>query len=253
MAQAQLDQAIAEKESEAALAYQSNLLFQNMNHFVQKDQDFFLGDNVDQNQQKRKIITTKQSSFLRKRNSRKLYIATKIKSRNFLTNISYSRLKQKDYDNQSFVIDSFSYLLLHFNPMKLEKEFVENDNKDYINMIWVKCMPKELLDFISQEYYFKLLYNLEFQYATANDIIKQFPLANPNHMNLLIQYFKQYALKYQYMYSNLSPKHFWRVDNYGLKCKSKLIAHLKNGNHPKKQHLISTFQNSNLFKKKLQS
>ena len=82
--------------------------------------------------------------------------------------------------------------------MNLEKKFVENDNKDYISMIWVKCMPKELLDFISQEYYFKLLYNLEFQYATANDIIKQFTLANPNHMNLLIQYFKQHALKYQY-------------------------------------------------------
>ena len=189
-----------EKESEAALAYQSNLLFQNMNQFVKKDQYFFLGNNVDQNQQKRKIILTRQSSFLRKRNSKKLYSATKIESRNFLTCISYNRLKQKDYDNQSFVIDTFSYILLHFNPINLERKFFENDDKDYINMIWVKCMPKELLDFISQEYYFKSLYNLEFKYANANDIIKQFLLVNPNHMNYLIQYFKQHALKYQYMY-----------------------------------------------------
>ena len=200
MGQAQLDQAMEEKESEAALAYQSNLLFQNMNQFVKKDQYFFLGNNVDQNQQKRKIILTRQSSFLRKRNSKKLYSATKIESRNFLTCISYNRLKQKDYDNQSFVIDTFSYILLHFNPINLERKFFENDDKDYINMIWVKCMPKELLDFISQEYYFKSLYNLEFKYANANDIIKQFMLVNPNHMNYLIQYFKQHALKYQYMY-----------------------------------------------------
>ena len=110
MAQAQLDQAVAEKESEAALAYESNLPFQNMNQFIKKDQDFFLGNNVDQNQQRRKIIPTKQCSFLRKRNSRKLYSATKIKSRNFLINISYNRLKQKDCDNQPFVIDSFSYI-----------------------------------------------------------------------------------------------------------------------------------------------
>ena len=41
MAQAQLDQATVEKESEAALAYKSNLLFQNMNQFVEKY--FFLG------------------------------------------------------------------------------------------------------------------------------------------------------------------------------------------------------------------
>ena len=200
MGQAQLDQAMEEKESEAALAYQSNLLFQNMNQFVKKDQYFFLGNNVDQNQQKRKIILTRQSSFLRKRNSKKLYSATKIESRNFLTCISYNRLKQKDYDNQSFVIDTFSYILLHFNPINLERKFFENDDKDYINVIWVKCMPKELLDFISQEYYFKSLYNLEFKYANANDIIKQFLLVNPNHMNYLIQYFKQHALKYQYMY-----------------------------------------------------
>ena len=66
-------------------------------------------------------------------------------------------------------------------------------------------MPKGLLDFISQENYFKLLYNLEFKYETANDIIKQFMLTNPNHMNLLIHYFKQQALKYQYVYSNLFP------------------------------------------------
>ena len=33
MAEAQLDETIAEKESEAALAYQSNLLSQNVNQF----------------------------------------------------------------------------------------------------------------------------------------------------------------------------------------------------------------------------
>ena len=75
MAQTQLDKEIAEEGSEVALAYQSNLF-----QFVKKDQDFFLSNNVDQ---KRKILPTKQSSFLRKRNSRKLYSATKIKSINF--------------------------------------------------------------------------------------------------------------------------------------------------------------------------
>ena len=128
---------------------------------------------------------------MRKTNSRKLYSATKIKSRNFLTNISYNQLKQKNYDNQSFVIDSISYILLH-NPTNLERKFFEKDDKEFINMLWLKCMPKEFLDFISQEYYFKLLHNLGFKYATANDIIKQFTLANPNH--LFIQTYFQNTL-----------------------------------------------------------
>ena len=128
---------------------------------------------------------------MRKTNSRKLYSATKIKSRNFLTNISYNQLKQKNYDNQSFVTDSISYILLH-NPINLERKFFEKDDKEFINMLWLKCMPKEFPDFISQEYYFKLLHNLGFKYATANDIIKQFTLANPNH--LFIQTYFQNTL-----------------------------------------------------------
>ena len=122
---------------------------------------------------------------MRKRNSRKLFLATKTKLRNFLTSILYNRLKQKGYDNQSFVIDSFSYILLHFNPINFEGKCFENKDKDLRKRLWVKCIPKELLDFISQEY-FKLLYNLEFKYATANDIIKQVTLANPNYNNSLL-------------------------------------------------------------------
>ena len=80
MAQAQLDHEIPGKGSETALAYQSNLLFQNVNQFVEKDQYLFLSNNVDKKQQKRKALLTKHSSFLRKRNSRKLYSVTKIKS-----------------------------------------------------------------------------------------------------------------------------------------------------------------------------
>ena len=122
-----------------------------MNQVVEKDQDFVLSNNVDQ---KRKILPTKQSSFLRKR---KLHSARKIKSRNFLTNISYNQLKQKNYDNQSLLIDSISYILLHYNPINLERKFFEKDDKEFINTLWLKCMPKEFLDFIRQEYYFKLL------------------------------------------------------------------------------------------------
>ena len=54
MAQAQLDHEIPGKGSETALAYQSNLLFQNVNQFVEKDQDLFLSNNVDKNNKKEK-------------------------------------------------------------------------------------------------------------------------------------------------------------------------------------------------------
>ena len=46
-----------------------------------------------------------------KKNLRKKYSTTKIKLRNFLTNISYNRLKVKAYDNLSLVIDIYSFKL----------------------------------------------------------------------------------------------------------------------------------------------
>ena len=53
-------------------------------------------------------------------------------------------------------------------------------------------------------------------------------------MNLLIQYLKQHALKYQCMYSNLFLKYFCRVDNHGLKCKSEFDCAFKEWNSSKK-------------------
>ena len=47
---------------------------------------------------------------------KKKYSSTKIKARNFLTNVSYSGVKNGDFENRSFVLDIFTYLILYFNP-----------------------------------------------------------------------------------------------------------------------------------------
>ena len=51
------------------------------------------------------------------------YSSTKVKARNFLTNVSYNGIKDKDYQNRSFVIDIFSFLILYLNPFYLERKF----------------------------------------------------------------------------------------------------------------------------------
>ena len=81
-----------------------------------------------------------------KKNARKKYSATKIKSRHFSTNISYNRLKKKDYENSSFIIDSvfFVFILLNFNPFNLERKFIEKDDKRFVNLLWEKCILHEL-------------------------------------------------------------------------------------------------------------
>lgn len=143
-------------------------------------------------QKKQQTLLPKKSN----RNSlRKKYSITKIKSRYFLTNISYNRLKVKDHDYVSFLINVYSFILLNFNPSNLERKFIEKDNKEYIKMLWARFIPKELLDFVSQGRNFKKLNTLLFKYVDANEIINQFIQNDPK-------------------------KFFCRTDEYGLKYKS---------------------------------
>ena len=43
-------------------------------------------------------------------------MSIKINSINFSTNISYNHLKNIDFDNASFIIDCYTYILFSLNP-----------------------------------------------------------------------------------------------------------------------------------------
>ena len=69
------------------------------------NQNFFLCDNVVHKPKKIPEKTVKKSHH------KKNYSPTKVKSKNLLTNISYNRLKNIDFDNASFIIDCYTYIL----------------------------------------------------------------------------------------------------------------------------------------------
>ena len=47
------------------------------------------------------------------------YSKTKVKTRNLLTNVSYKRFKQSDFNNPSFIVDILLFLVQNFNPINL--------------------------------------------------------------------------------------------------------------------------------------
>ena len=92
-----------------ATAHISNPLQKTMEELEKElNQDFSSSDKVNQ---KKKI---------RKNNN---YSPTKVKARNLLTNVSYNRIKNSDFENKSFVIDCYSFILLYLNPFYLERKF----------------------------------------------------------------------------------------------------------------------------------
>ena len=55
-------------------------------------------------------------------NQKSNYSLTKVKVQNFLTNVSYNRVKDEDFDNKSFVVDCYSFVLLFLNSFYLEQK-----------------------------------------------------------------------------------------------------------------------------------
>ena len=97
------------------------------------NQDFFSSNNVIIPKKKKKI---KKRSFNN-------YSPTKVKARNFLTNISYNRVKDEDFDNRSFIIDCYSFILLYLNPFYLDRKFENSVEKDYVEGLWQLQIPND--------------------------------------------------------------------------------------------------------------
>ena len=101
------------RELEQSLAQAQNPLKsirQDRETDLELNQNFFEGNNVDHEQ---KVILKKTIE----KHSNKNYSPTQVKSRNFLTKISFNRLKSVDFVNASFIIDCYTYILFNLNPV----------------------------------------------------------------------------------------------------------------------------------------
>lgn len=97
---------------------------------------------------------TNYAGDISKRNerSKSTYNSTKVKARSFLSNISNKRLKKNDHENQSFVVDDFTFIILNLNPLSLARKLhirnyktmqtcceIFKYRKNYINLfVWKK-------------------------------------------------------------------------------------------------------------------
>ena len=77
----------------------------------------------------------------RKRNSATNYSNTKVKARNLLTNVSYRRFKQSDFNTSSFIVDILSFLVQNFNPINLDRKLdnIKRNVKICMGRMYTKC------------------------------------------------------------------------------------------------------------------
>ena len=163
-----------------------------------------------------KKIPKKEIKRVRSTNT---YSVTKVKARNFLTNVLDNRVKETDFQNRLFVIDCYSFIILYLNPFYLERKFENSIERDYVTAMWNLMMPPALYNFIYQEENFKTLNKLKLKFQDTNEIIKTF-LDDNSQLEILKDYLIKYAKSYQFLYGNLFLKYFARIDDYGIESKT---------------------------------
>ena len=147
------------------------------------------------------------------------YSPTKVKERNFLTNVSYNRIKNSDFENRSFIIDCDSFILLYLNPFYLEGKFKNILDREFVNVIWCLLMLNDFYNFISQLENFKTLNKLKLKYQEANEIVKSFT-DDETQFQMLKDFLIKNSTHYQFVFGNLFQKCFVRIDEYGVKNKT---------------------------------
>ena len=98
-----------------------------MDQKPENDHDFSFLEEPNQNQE----------SVLSKHLKRgiKPYTSSRIKTRNFLSNISYTCVKSEDFADNNFTFDTITLLTKNINPFSLEQKIVDAKNRDTAYML----------------------------------------------------------------------------------------------------------------------
>ena len=168
----------------------------------------------------RDIYSNDKEFLIRERKEKKKYSSTKVKARNFLTNISYNGIKNNDYENKTFVIDIFAYLILYFNPYSINGKFETEIERTYVNILWSQLLPQSFYTFVSKKDNIQILNKKNAKFQDAVEIVKlytEIDSIEEDKYSLIKNYLRKYLIMYQFIFSNLFPKYYGKFNNRGIK------------------------------------
>ena len=120
----------------------------------------------------------------RKRMAKSNYSNIKVKARNLLTNVSYRRFKQKDFNNSRFIIDILLFIMQYFTPVNLDRKLDNEKDKFMVKFLWDECIPPDFTRYIYKSENYDAISNPKVKYQKANAIVKDFTEEDFNRINL---------------------------------------------------------------------
>ena len=174
------------------------------------------------------------------------YSPTRVKSRNFLSNIRYNSISKADFYNENFILGVFILLVKNLNPFSLQRKSSEKFKHEMIYMLWRECIPPAFYRFICQEGNFLYLNGRDVSQPGVFEIVGKFVDQDNNNLRLLQQCLANYKDIFQYVYSCTYPEIYTMLEKKGINMKSNfyiLFKTFKDKMMIKQQQLAKRAQN----------
>ena len=107
----------------------------------EEDLNFFHDSNANQKKKKKK---KKNDGKKKEKYIIKTIQTTRIKTRNFLTNIFCNVVTEEDFFNKNIVFDIYFLLTKNLNPFSIERKFQDETSREMLHMLWNEY-PKRFL------------------------------------------------------------------------------------------------------------
>ena len=69
------------------------------------------------------------------------YTTTRIKSRDFLSNIAYVGINREDFYSENFTFDVYLLITKNLNPFSLDRKLTDKSKHEMLYILWKECMP----------------------------------------------------------------------------------------------------------------
>ena len=198
----------------------------------EKDHDFSFFEEANQ----------KQESVMAKHSKRRLkpYTSSRIKTRNFLSNISYTGVKSEDFADNNFTFDTITLLTKNINPFSLEQKIVDAKNRGIIYMLWDECIEKTFYKHICKNHNFIYLNGKNVLYSKAAQIVLDYLNKDASNIVRLRKCLPNHMKTIQFAYSRCFPEIYSLIDKRGINLKSEFLLTFKLWKDKKKFSMIST-------------
>ena len=155
----------------------------------------------------------------------KPYNTARIKSRNFLINISYNGVKQEDLFDRSFVFDIYVLTTKNINPFSLERKIFDVKDREMINMFWEDCNEPSFYKHICRPDNFLYLNRKRVIYLRVAQIVMNYIETDENNFGKLKRKLIENQKIFQYVYASAYPEINSFVEKRGVDMRNNL--HLK--------------------------